>query len=307
MLGAAALAAGSSVKVGAARLKRRWKMHALEASRRPQIADADCIVVSFPKSGRTWVRALLSQLYQRRYGLPEGLLIKYDNLHRLNAGAPKVLFTHDCDSVAPLSAFKRDKSIYAGRPIVLLYRHPLDAIVSLYFHMKHRREGQRINATRGLNIFDYVMLPGYSLELVLEYLNTWFRFARNNPDVLLIRYEDLRANPLTHVRRLIDFMGVDFSTDELKVAIDACSFESLRKREQEGHYADVALRPTGDDDPNSFKVRRGKVAGYLDYFSPDELVQLDLLVRTRLDPEIGYAIETAADDRRSAATRRGAE
>ena len=56
---------------------------------------ADCVVVSFGKSGRTWLRVLLSRFYQLKHDLPEHSLIGFDNLHRKNPAIPRIFFTHD--------------------------------------------------------------------------------------------------------------------------------------------------------------------------------------------------------------------
>ena len=56
---------------------------------------ADVVIVSFGKSGRTWVRVLLSRFFQLRFGLKPSAFIGFDNLHRQNDGIPRVFFTHD--------------------------------------------------------------------------------------------------------------------------------------------------------------------------------------------------------------------
>src|ERR671918_1368046 len=47
-----------------------------------KLALADVVVVSFGKSGRTWLRVLLSRFYQLRYGLRSSAFIGFDNLNR---------------------------------------------------------------------------------------------------------------------------------------------------------------------------------------------------------------------------------
>ena len=45
------------------------------------LSEADAVVVSYPKSGRTFVRAMLARLYQRRFGIDER------GLHKTNLAA----------------------------------------------------------------------------------------------------------------------------------------------------------------------------------------------------------------------------
>ena len=46
--------------------------------------------------------------------------------------------------------------------------------------------------------------------------------------------------------------------------------------------------PGDRKNPDSFKVRRAKVCGYRDYFTEEELAELDAMVDRDLLPQIGY-------------------
>ena len=60
-----------------------------------KIARSDAIVVSYEKSGRTWLRVMLSRYYQLRYDLGEKHLLNYDKMHTLHESIPTILFTHN--------------------------------------------------------------------------------------------------------------------------------------------------------------------------------------------------------------------
>ena len=60
-----------------------------------KLQGCDVVIVSFGKSGRTWLRVMMSRLYQKRYGLPERMLLQYDNMHRRRNEVPKVHYSHD--------------------------------------------------------------------------------------------------------------------------------------------------------------------------------------------------------------------
>ena len=62
----------------------------------------------------------------------------------------------------------------------------------------------------------------------------------------------------------------------------------MHLQEAGGFFATDRLRPTDGADPNAFKVRRGKVGGYRDYFDPSQVAAIDRLVAERLAPELGY-------------------
>ena len=54
-----------------------------------KLALADCVIVSFGKSGRTWLRVMLSRVYQVRHGLSQRHLIAFDNLHNKVPAIPR--------------------------------------------------------------------------------------------------------------------------------------------------------------------------------------------------------------------------
>jgi hypothetical protein len=102
-----------------------------------QLALADCVIVSFGKSGRTWLRVMLSRVYQVRHGLARRHLLAFDNLHNKVRAIPKIFFTHD--------SYLRDyvkqgdgKAQYRDKKLILMVRDPADVAVSQYFQWKFR-------------------------------------------------------------------------------------------------------------------------------------------------------------------------
>ena len=88
-----------------------------------KLQGCDVVIVSFGKSGRTWLRVMMSRLYQRRYGLPERMLLQYDNMHRRRNEVPKVHYSHD-NYLKDYTGNQDNKSDYRATPVVLLARHP---------------------------------------------------------------------------------------------------------------------------------------------------------------------------------------
>jgi hypothetical protein len=103
-----------------------------------------------------------------------------------------------------------------------------------------------------------------------------------------VRYEDLRAEPVATLGRITELMGESFSGAELREAVRFASFDNLRALEGQGFFKQGGLTLRNPRDPESFKVRRGKVGGFRDYFSPEQVQELEALMEARLDPEFGY-------------------
>ena len=83
-------------------------------------------------------------------------------------------------------------------------------------------------------------------------------------------------------------MGESFSDEEIGEAVNFGSFDNLRKLESSGFFSRGGMTLRNSGDPNSFKVRRGKVGGYAEYFTEEQVAELEELMVSRLSPTFGY-------------------
>ncbi len=269
-------------------LERR--MRGKEEFRRLRLAD--CVIVSFGKSGRTWLRVLISRFYQLRYGLRPSLMIGFDNLHRRNPAIPRIFFTHD-NYLRDYTGHREDKRDFYDRRTVLLARDPRDVAVSQYFQWKFRMRPAKKTLndypTEEVDIFTFVMSPA-GLPRVIDFLNGWAREIPRIPEFLLLRYEDLKADTAGELARLLAFMGEKPTAEELADCVSFASVENMRKLEEKQVFwlAGSRLRPKDRSNPNSYKVRRAKVGGWRDYFDDAQVAAIDAYVAEHLDPMFGY-------------------
>ena len=261
------------------------------------LQEADWALVSWGKSGRTWFRVMLSRFYQLHFGLDTDYMLEFDNFHRLNPKAPKVLFSHNNYIRDYLGAWD-NLDYYKGRKLVLLVRDPRDVAVSQYFQWRYRMRPRKkaLNAYPAhgtdVDIFDFVCNPDCGIPRIVEAFNTW---ARSMPalgdDVLLVRYEDLRRDPAEVLRRVVAFTGTEGSPEHIEAAREYADYENMKKREAEKdgmRGSGQRVKPGDTANPDSFKVRRGKVGGYRDYFTPEQVQVVDAMVNDALDPSFGY-------------------
>lgn len=277
-----------------ARARRRWARRY-----RRLLLDADRVVVSHTKSGRTWLRGMLSHLYHQRYGIDESLVIKHGNFHALHAQIPVLFFTRDT-RLPSHSRWRPDTPVPPGTPCLFVVRDPRDVAVSFYFHLHKRASDAELDrkeiepADLALPLFEFCRAPHLGVPRVVEHMNRWRHELVERPRSLLLRYEDLRADPAAKLREVAAWMGFDPSDAELAEAVRFGSFDSMREREREGRFATADLTPRDRDDADSFKVRRGVIGGYRDYFDDAQAQALDALVAGQLDPFFGYGPRAAA-------------
>ncbi|WP_119168688.1 sulfotransferase domain-containing protein [Algihabitans albus] len=275
-----------------------------------RLRRADCVVVSFGKSGRTWLRVMLSRFFQVKHDLPEGSLIGFENLHRKNPAIPKILFTHD-NYLKDYTGTLADKSDYAHSKVVLLVRHPADVAVSQYFQWKHRmRPAKKVLNDypphgADTSLFDFVMRESSGLPKIIGFMNAWAKSIPDLPSLLVVRYEDMRARPEESLGKILEFIGSPASPTELSEVVEFARFDNMKKLESRRVFwlSGGRMVPGDRSDPNSYKVRRAKVGGYRDDFDAGELAQIDTLVAKTLDPRFGY--DGPSDSRASAPAASG--
>jgi hypothetical protein len=267
----------------------RW-LRGREDWRKLRLADA--VVVSFGKSGRTWLRVLLSRVYQLQHGLHERAVIGFDNLHYRTGVVPKIMFTHD-NYVKDYTGHRDTKEDFYDKKVIFLARDPRDVAVSQYFQWKYRMKPNKkdINAypVADLAPYEFVMSDA-GLPKVIEFMNLWAQEAPRIREFMIVRYEDLRAAPEATLGRILEFLGTPATAAQLADAVQFASLENMKRMEQQRVFwlSGGRLMPKDRSNPDSYKVRRGKVAGYRDDFDAAQLAEIDRLVETTLDPLYGY-------------------
>jgi hypothetical protein len=300
-----------SVLVPTAPLPTAWRVaarrHLLARLELAKARRTGLLIIGHPKSGNTWLRTMLSRLYQVRHGLPASLIVTSDELARRNPAIPRISATNGYYSyegaVGAALAPDAPDSPLRHKPIVFLARHPCDIAVSWFFQFTKRQSAHKqelINhfidhpvARRTVGMWEFVRHSDIGLPSLIEYLNTWERNVAQLPRAIMVRYEDLRAEPRATLQRIGAAMGETFADSELEEAVAFGAFDNLQSLERQGFFRQGGLSLRNPADPESFKVRRAKVGGFKDYFTEEQVVELEELVRSRLSPVFGYHARAA--------------
>jgi len=211
------------------------------------------IVVSFPRSGRSWFRLMLNQV---------GLVLFYSH--------DKSNYKHN----TPYNELDQDKSKHKDEKVIFIARDPRDVTVSGYFWMSKRKK--KYNG----ELSDFIRDERYGIRKVIEFYRIWDKHKNIPANFLLVKYEDMHKDTLSVLKKVLNFLEIDNIDDEqLKEAVHFCKLSNLQKIEK-GEVKEQGMdnrtkeiiganKKVGGEE--GLKTRKGKVGGYVDYLNKDDI------------------------------------
>jgi hypothetical protein len=196
------------------------------AGRHYTVFPDDTFLVSYPKSGNTWVRFLLANL------IHPNETVGFSNINRL-LPAPGVL------SKRVLRKLPRPRILKSHEPfdvrfrkVIYLVRDPRDVAVSEYhFDLKKRY----IEPDVSLEQFVKRFLAGEtsSYGSWWEHTASWIGARQGNPGFLLVRYEDLNAESIGETTKIAEFLGIHADQERIAASVQRSSADRMRKLEKQ--------------------------------------------------------------------------
>ncbi|XP_010936423.1 flavonol sulfotransferase-like [Elaeis guineensis] len=254
----------------------------------------DVFVLSHPKSGTTWLKALTYAIVTRtKYPFDRHPLLS-QNPHECvplmgrsySTGqdseieampSPRILNSHLPYSLLPHSIKSLDCQL------IYVCRDPKDVLVSRwFFNNRMRSEGMKpIPFTKAFEMFCEGNSPyGPLWEHVLEY---WEESQRRPDKVLFLKYEEMLEEPMRIVKRLAQFVGCPFSPEEEKEGVveevvKLCSFDKMKSLEVN---ITGKLRP--EFVTNDAFFRKGRAGDWRNHMDPEMARKLDRVTEQKLE------------------------
>ena len=259
--------------------------------------NTDVYLLSYPKCGRTWLRLMIGKVIVQHFMLPEDedILFLRDR-QKLPPAVPRITVVHDDRPMLKSpDKLKATKTRYGDKKLIFLVRDPRDVIVSSFFEMKNRAYifGDNPYETRRAifegSLSEFINREEGGFDTILRYYNIWAANRHIPKDFLLVRYEDINANPHNELRRVVNFLGLQVVSDEVIAnAVKYASFDNMHRMEANQKFHTSILKPADKADINSYKTRKGKVRGFTDNLTKDEIEALNRKLDEQLTDYYGY-------------------
>ncbi|KAM5137849.1 sulfotransferase 2B1-like [Mantella aurantiaca] len=242
--------------------------------------EGDVLIVTFPKSGTTWMQEILTLIYSQ--GDAE-IAMTVPNWERapwlehiyfkdtLKEGeGPRIITTHLPSNVlAPALHNSKAKVIYVAR-------NPKDVAVSFYFFHKMAK-----------------FLPDFSsfsefLDLFLDgkvhygswfdHVKGWYR-QRNNLDFFYITYEDLKKDLRRSIKKVCGFLGCPMYTEEVDKVENHCRFTEMSQNMMVNYM--LVPKEIMNHDQSKF-MRKGVVGDWRQHMTEEQSDAFDKIFKEKM-------------------------
>lgn len=236
------------------------------AGRNFTVYPDDTFLVSYPKSGNTWVRFLLANLL---YPNEE---VGFANINRL-LPAPGVSSKRFLKKLPRPRILKSHETFDVRfRKVVYLVRDPRDVVVSeYYFNLKKRYIDSTVSLEQFVTKFVAGESAGYGSWW--EHAAGWIAARQGNPAFLLIRYEDLLTDSVGETGKIAKFLGIQADARRLEAAVERSSADRMRKLEKQQADQWTGTKNTRQNIPF---VREAKSGAWKETLSQQSAEQIEL-------------------------------
>jgi hypothetical protein len=241
----------------------------------------DTFVISLPKSGRTWHRLMVGYYLARVSGIDPKNSLKLEFLAK-SAGIPPLAYTHNASSftekLPPRSKAVASPLEWQGKNVLLLTRDNRDVLVSSYFHSRFRDK-----AFDG-SISEFIRNPFVGIVKILTAFNRWHENRHLASNFEVVSYEEIKAEPAAALAKGLSFVGIAQPDRKIvEETVKFADFGNLQKMEQSDYFQSEEMR-NNSNDPRGRKIRSGKVGGFREHLSDEDLAFIEKMEREMGNP-----------------------
>jgi hypothetical protein len=260
---AAAVLQWVATLLSAAARKLQWaRLARVEFVARPD----DIFIVTYPRSGTTWMQMILYQLTtDGSMDFPH--IYEYcpwfERSSRSGMGfearpSPRLFKSH-----LPYKKIPKGPCKY-----IYVARDGKDVAVS-YYHLYQSHNGYQGTFAK---FFDLYLRGKVEFGSWFEHVRGWWRH-RNDPNVLFLRYEDLLVDLEGGLRKIVAFGGFDVAPERWPTILERCRFAFMKRHESQFDPVTGAAWEQGAQ--GKAFLRTGRTGDWKGQLSPEQAARFD--------------------------------
>jgi peroxiredoxin len=226
----------------------------------------DVFVITYPRSGTTWMQMILYQL------TTDGTM-DFAHICQVCPWLERALhFGTDLDSLSSPRVFKSHlafgKIPKGPSRYIYVVRDGKDVAVSYYhFHKTHMRFAGAFE-----EFYEQFLKGDVLYGSWLRHVRGWWRHRRD-PNVLFLRYEDLLHDLERSLRQIIAFLGLEVAPERFPQVLERCRFAFMKEHEDQFDPLTEMLYEQGFQ--LNQRLRQGQAGGWKEQLTPEQEARFD--------------------------------
>ncbi|XP_042978975.1 cytosolic sulfotransferase 5-like [Carya illinoinensis] len=262
--------------------------------------DTDILLVTHPKVGTTWTKAILFALKNRMHypdlqehplltniphdlvPLLEGDIYTKKKVLDLDPAFPRLISTHLPYALLPTSV--KDSTC----KIVYVYRNPKNTFVSLW-HFQNRLYPTTNSLEEAFDKFCRGMNPFGSYW---DHVLSCWKESIQNPGrkMLFLKYEEMKEQTTTYLKRIVEFLDCPFSLEEeakgtMNDISRLCSFDNLSNldvnKSGKRHLPDHKMTLFRQCIDSAAYFHQGNTGDWVNFLTPKMAEKLDHIIEEK--------------------------
>ncbi|XP_048139509.1 cytosolic sulfotransferase 15-like [Rhodamnia argentea] len=261
--------------------------------------DKDILLVSQPKSGTTWLKALVFSIVNRSRFDTSNTPLLTSNPHEVvpfiehklwpdldGLAEPRLLATHIPYPALPESVQPSDCRI------IYICRNPLDTVISSWHFLLERARPENQPEWSLEEHFEAFCQGEILFGPFWDHITGYWKESLERPrKVLFLKYEDLKEDIVGQLKKVAEFVGFPFTEEEeeggvIEEIAKMCSLKTLKGLE----VNKSGKLPHTITEKRSF-FRKGEVGDWVNHLTPSMVDRLNSIMQEKFSP-LGLRFKT---------------
>ncbi|XP_043571095.1 sulfotransferase 2B1-like [Chiloscyllium plagiosum] len=201
-----------------------------------QVRDDDVFIVTYPKSGTTWLQEILPLIYSNGDLTPVHTIPNWQRVPWLehktgkslleNRPSPRLITTH-------LTYHMMPKSFYTSKAkVVYVSRNPKDALVSSFHY--HDMASFLENPGTFEEFIDKFLEGKVMFGSWFDHIKSWWP-RKDQDNILFLTYEELLQDMRSALLKLKEFLGKQLSDDAIERIVTQTKFNNMKQNKMSNY------------------------------------------------------------------------